>query len=351
MTELNSHEFMSLLDAAMLAPSADNKRIFRLQHVHSGVRLWGDETFTSGPKHRRILGLVAVGAAVENMRVRAIGLGFDSEVTWFPDEKRSKLIAELVFQRTSSTTPDPLEVALGQRHTNRRVFFRGPGLSRSELSALAAEVDEVEGVHLHWFDSPEKRQQILRLVRIAETDRFRLRELHDELFSAVRFDLDWKTSANDGLPPGSLEIEPWMRPMFRSLRHWKVSGPLRAMGIHHLLGLRAGYLPCRLAPHVGVLTTSLDPEAGPIAAGAAFERIWLRMTVLGMSLQPLAGSAVLALPDCEWVSPSARAKLTEGWAQLAPGRLPMMLFRVGRARPPSVRTVRPARQDYCYVPG
>ncbi|SOJ53886.1 hypothetical protein MSIMFB_01384 [Mycobacterium simulans] len=350
MTELDSSEFVSLVEAAMLAPSADNRQTFQLEHSGSVVRVWGDETYVSGPKQRRILGLVSIGAAAENMRLRAACLGFNMEVRWFPSRDSAGLLAEIDFHRVPSTTADPLEAAIAQRHTNRRMMFHGPALAQSELHALSAEVNGIDGVELHWLDSPERRAQILRMVRIAETDRFRCRELHDELFSAVRFDVGWKTTSDDGLPPGSLEIERWMRPMFRSLRHWNVMRLLQRVGMHHALGLRAGYLPCRLAPHVGALTTSLDTEAGPIAAGAAFERIWLRTTLLGMALQPLAGSALLALPDCEWVSPNVRSELADGWKGLAPGRLPMMLFRIGHARAPSVRTARPSPQAYCCAP-
>ncbi|WP_204081084.1 hypothetical protein [Mycobacterium riyadhense] len=346
MTELDSSEFVSLVEAAMLAPSADNRQTFQLEHSGSVVRIWGDETYVSGPKQRRILGLISLGAAAENMRLRATRLGFNMDVRWCPNKDSAGLIAEIDFHRVPSTTTDPLEAAIAQRHTNRRVMFHGPALPQSEIHSLSAEVDAIDGIKLHWFDTTEKRAQILRLVRIAETDRFRCRELHEELFSAVRFDVGWKVTSDDGLPPGSLEIERWMRPMFRSLRHWQVIRLLQTVGMHHVLGLRAGYLPCRFAPHVGALTTSLDTEAGPIAAGAAFERIWLRTTLLGMALQPLAGSALLALPGCEWVSPKVRTALTAGWKGLAPGRLPMMVFRVGHARAPSVRTTRPSPEAY-----
>lgn len=162
------------------------------------------------------------------------------------------------------------------------------------MGALSAEATGIDGIQLHWFDSPETRKQILRLVRLAETERFRSRELHEELFSAVRFDIGWTASSDDGLPPGSLEVEAWMRPMFRGLRHWRVLRLLRTVGMHHALGLRAAYLPCRLAPHVGALTTSLDLASGALTAGAVFERIWLRTTLLGAELQPFAASAVLS---------------------------------------------------------
>ena len=137
-----------------------------------------------------------------------------------------------------------------------------------------------------------------------------------------------------------------MRTVFGALRHWELVRLLNGIGLHHVFGIRAAYLPCRLAPHVGALTTSLDLDTGAVATGAAFERVWLRTTLQGSSLQPLAGSALLALPECPGVSPSARRTLSEGWKRLTPGRTPLMVFRVGHARPPSVRAARRPLDDY-----
>lgn len=350
MTGLDPAEFLSLVEAAALAPSADNRREVQLEHAGRRVRLWGDQTWRSAPEHRRIMSLVAIGAAVENVKLRAGRLGFETKVCWFPDSGNPGLVAEIDVDRLPQTRVDPIEVAIERRRTNRRVRFRGPPLSQGELGALSAEATGIDGIQLHWFDSPETRKQILRLVRLAETERFRSRELHEELFSAVRFDIGWTASSDDGLPPGSLEVEAWMRPMFRGLRDWRVLRLLRTVGMHHALGLRAAYLPCRLAPHVGALTTSLDLASGALTAGAVFERIWLRTTLLGAELQPFAASAVLSLPACEWVAPHVRAALVGGWNLLAPGHWPMMVFRIGHARAPSVRTMRQSVEAYCYAP-
>ncbi|WP_373140912.1 hypothetical protein [Mycobacterium marinum] len=350
MGSLETHEFMSLVAAASLAPSADNRREFRFEQSQDLIRVWGDSNFTTAPRHRVTLSLIAIGAAAENMRLRAGRLGLGLKVNWFPDSAAPSLVAEIEFQRLLEASIDPIEVMLAQRRTNRRMVFRGPTFLQEELRELAEEVDGIDGVELHWFDSPPARKQILRLVRIAETDRFRSQDLHDELFSALNFDVGWRRSTGEGLPPGSLEIEPMMRPLFKSLRKWDVVRRLNKVGVHHALGLRAAYAPCRLAPHMGALTTSLDVQAGALAAGAAFQRIWLRTTLLGAELQPFAATALYSLPVFEWGSPNVRAALAKGWQGLTPGRKPMMVFRIGHAPAPSVRATRPPIDDYYYVP-
>jgi hypothetical protein len=177
-------------------------------------------------------------------------------------------------------------------------------------------------------------------VRRAETERFAVRSLHDDLFAAVRFDVGWKASAEEGLPPAALGVEPGVRWAFARLRDWPVMKALNLAGMHHFLGFRAASLPCRLAPHVGVLTTSLAPEPGSLVVGRALERVWLEAARRGLAFQPLAGAALLALPGYEAVRPATGQRLRQQWGSLT-AETPLMVFRMGRATPPAVRSGRP----------
>jgi hypothetical protein len=344
--DLSDGEFAQVVEAAVLAPSADNVHGLRFERAGSRIRLWGDSKFADALEPVRFLHLLSFGAVVENMKVRATRFGFNVHERWFPKEGEPRLVAEVEFARKAERRPHPLEDAIAKRHTNRRVRFRGPSMSPCERELISREVEALAGVQLSWFDSSEARGRILRLIKIAETERFASRLLHAELFSAVRFDVGWKAAASEGLPPGSLEVEPLMRSMFTALRHWPLLRFLNLLGTHHLLGFRAGYLPCKLAPHVGALTTSVDSRSETVAAGAAFERVWLRATALGLSLQPFAASAALRMPNYPGVSASTRKKLTQGWERIAPQRTPLMVFRIGRARAPSVRTGRRPLSEY-----
>ena len=224
------------------------------------------------------------------------------------------------------------------RHTNRRVMLSGPAVvERADGDRSAKEVGAIAGVRLLWLDAPELRRQALRLVTIAETERFRSEPLHADLFSSIRFDVGWHATASEGLPPGALEIEPPMRPLFKALRHWRVMRVLAASRRAPASSvLRAAYLPCRTAPHVCALATSLDLDRGAVAVGRALERIWLRDDLAyGLAFQPLAGAALLALEGYRDVDEGVRRRLASGWSRLCADALPLMVFRIGHARPPS----------------
>lgn len=339
----------SLLEIArsgVLAPSADNQHVFRIELGQATIRLWPTTDFAAEiERHRRVLGLLSLGAVVENMQLRAGELGLVAQVSWFPSGSTGP-IADLVLHPTETTSGDRLAAAIPARHTNRRMY-RGPGLSDTETMQLNAAVAPVAGVRLVWLHG-NLRRRALGLIWRAESERFLRQRLHEELFSSIRFDLPWHETADRALPPGSLEVEAPMRPMFKAMRHWALMRRLSWVGAHRLLGLRAGWLPCWQAPALAVLTTPLPTEQGALAVGAAFERLWLRASLLDLALQPMAASVVLPLQSSAdgGASDKLRSALATGWQSITQGHTPLMVFRLGRAARPAITTSRLPLEAY-----
>lgn len=345
----NATQLTEIIRSGILAPSAENYHHAVFEPHTSGLKLWGDDVFQRMPRHRRLLTLSGFGAMAENMVLKADTLGFGTCVNWFPDPTSPTLVASFSWAE-GGTTKDALASAIPLRHTNRK-FYRREKLPLPHLQLFAEEVAHIEGVKLMWLNEGVRRALVLQLIRIAETERFRRQHLHQELFSAIRFDLGWKRTADEGLPPGALEVESPMRLPFTLIRHWKVMRALNLFGVHHLLGIRAAYLPCLLAPHLGLLASTLETEEAAVAVGRAFERVWLRATLLGLALQPMAASVALPLQESGhgWVAEEVKVRLKDGWARILGSEIrPFMLFRVGKAEPPSIVAQRKPVQAYLY---
>ena len=331
---------LDIARAGILAPSADNRHVFRIEIKEATLRLWPTNEFAvTTERHRRVLGLLSLGAVVENMKLRASELGFSAHAEWFPSCNAGSIV-QLTLLPVPVDFADELAAAIPNRHTNRRMYH-GPELSVGETACLNASVGSVEGVQLMWLKG-DARRRALGLIWQAESERFLRRRLHEELFSSIRFDLSWNEEAEFSLPPGTLEIEAPMRPLFKALRHWAVMRPLTWLGVHRLIGLRAGWLPCWQAPALGLLATSLPTDEGAVAVGAALERLWLRATLIDLSLQPMAASVVLPLQSAadDGASDELRLFLAAGWQAIAPDVTPLMVFRMGRASKPKVRSGR-----------
>ncbi len=338
----------TILEAAILAPSADNHHRVRFHMLAEGLEIChsaGGLPATGG--YRRVLDLLSLGALLENLVLAAGGQGWDVHLQPFPDPGRPQVFCHVRWSRRDPTL-EPLWQAIPARQTNRRLLFRGPPMSPEERESVERATAGWPGIELMWLDAPRLRQRVLALVRQAEAARFRVPTLHQDLFSAVRFDVGWQSTCEEGLPPGALGVERPLRAAFALLRHWPVMRAMHLLGAHHLLGLRAADLPCRLAPHLGLIALAEDNDTGVVAAGRVFQRVWLAATRLGLALQPMPAAALYALAGAvrESVPVRLQRRLAQAWQDLLPGRHPVMLFRLGRAAPLAVRTGRPPLDRY-----
>ena len=328
-----------MLDAGIRAPSAENKHDMRFQSVGDSIRLLAtDQASWAAQPHRQLLALLSYGAVVENICLRSAELGHDVTVDWMPEANQPEVVADFRWAPTA-VPPDPLCRAIELRHTNRR-FYRRAALAAETLAGLSAAADAVPGASVLWLDDAPSRALALTAIRVAETERFRRRALHAELFGAVRFEIGWQRSCNEWLAPAALQVEAPMRLPFAALRHWPLMRILDGFGAHHALGLRAGYLPCALAPHIGlVLASGPREDLGNLKAGRAFQRVWLAAAAEGLALQPMAAATALSVqhPGGGWVSAAVRLRLQELLGALCEGQeaKPYMLFRLGRANAPT----------------
>lgn len=338
---------LALLQAGLRAPSADNRHTLRFAWRGDTLQMLStDAPSWATLPHRRLLAHMAYGAVLENLHLRSLELGLALHAQEFPDSTQPNRIADLQWTATAQR-PDRLSAHIEGRHTNRR-FYRRTRLSDATLDRLGEATLPVAGTQLRWLDAPPQRSAALRAIRLAETERFRQRELHHELFSAVRFDVGWKDTADAGLPPAALEVEAPMRAMFAALRHWPLMRSASWLGLHHLLGLRAGYLPAALSPHVGIVLVEAayaDMPSAAFDAGRTMQRVWLAAQAEGLALQPLAAATVLMAqkPDDGWVRPVTQALIRQSLSRAAldaKGDAPYILFRLGRASAASVTTCR-----------
>lgn len=333
-----------ILAAGIRAPSAENRHYLRFEPTGAAVSLLAtDHGSWAAQPHRKWLALMAYGAVAENMALRAGALGYAQHVRWQPEPGRPDCMAQFSWVATGEPA-DPLAAAIDARHTNRRFYRREP-VEAQALQQVAKAAQGVPGAQVRWCDAAPARGLALRALRLAETERFRRRELHGELFSAVRFEQGWRAAADEGLPPGALEVEAAMRLPFQALRHWPVMRGASFVGAHWALGLRAGFLPCALAPHIGLLLAQGDGEdERDLLAGRALQRVWLAAHNEGLAFQPFAAPVALSRqrPGGGWVGPALQRRLDALLEELTLGHegRAAMFFRVGRAPLPATRTAR-----------
>jgi hypothetical protein len=325
-----------ILQAAVLAPSADNHHRFRFEPAAGALLVWAEPRRLSGlVGYKRTLDLISLGAVIENIHLRASAYNLAASIELFPHDQ-ADLVARIQFQSVS-IKPDSLHTAIPMRHTNRR-FFRGPPESPAVLQCISDAAKLIPGSKLDWLDNPVQRSKALRLIRQAEGERFRNPILHAELFENIRFDIGWHQTCEEALPPGSLEVEAPLRPFFRLMQHWPIMSFLNLVGAYRQLAWRAGDLPCRFSPHLAVISAPSLADHDQINAGRAFQRAWLTIAQYGLAMQPMPASVLYAQTGAihQGIPSELQKCLSAGWDDLQPGRSPIMVFRMGRAKAPSL---------------
>lgn len=347
MGKLDLASLHAILEGAILAPSADNQHRVRFGLAGDTVSIRSTAVLPPAGGYKRVLALLSLGALSENLAIAASRFGMRGEPVLFPDPSEPDLVVRVRLE-PDRATPDPLWEMIPLRHTNRRVRFHGPGMTAAERGELEAAVRAYPACQLSWLDQPQQRRQALRLMRRAETERFCNRVLHEELFSAIRFDAGWGNAAPEGLPPGALGVEPPLRPFFSLLRHWPVMRAANLLGAHRMLGWRSCDLPCRLAPHLGVLAVKKLDEQSVFDSGRAFQRLWLVATRHGRVLQPMPASALYALDGAraEGIPLPLQRALAAGWKASLGEVWPVMVFRMGKAKRQSVDSARLSLEHY-----
>lgn len=339
-----------ILQSAILAPSADNHHRVKFKREDNSLSILSSEQeLPPHDSYRFILDLLSIGAVVENIAVAASRFGFGADVCLLPDPSSPRLLSRILFdERGSDPTSKELWPAIALRHTNRSLRFRGPALSGDERTRLDSAIASFPGCALVWLDQAKRRRSVLDLMHRAESERFRNRVLHREMFSSIRFEVGWQSSTTEGLPPGALGIEAPLQPFFGILRHWPILRVANALGAHRMLGFRSAALPSRIAPDLALVVVKTFDNESIFDAGRALQRTWLGLTAMGRVAQPLPAAPLYALPSAsrDGIPHHLQVHLANRWKHEFPDVIPVMAIRIGRARTPLVVAGRPPVEHF-----
>ncbi len=351
---MNRHTKADILRAGIAAPSADNSQPWQFAWSGDELDLRIDASRSGGVSDTRyVLSDLAAGACLENMIIHARSLGYAADLQTFPRDEDALWVARIRWRRDPEwNSSEPLAGAIERRHTDRSFPWRGPIAAQTQ-ARLDAQARLIPGQQLYWPQTSPERKASLRIIRQAETLRFRSPALHAELFSSIRFAAGWQNGCEEGLAPATLAVEPPMRPVFQALRRPALMRMLNRIGAASGLGWRSAWLPIRLSPGLCLLVIPSTARSDVLAGGRALQRVWLQATLDGLSVQPYAAAGVLSLGFVP-VEPAFQPPLSRLGSALselcAPG-CGLVFLRIGYARSaPSSRSGRRALASFGAFP-
>jgi molybdopterin/thiamine biosynthesis adenylyltransferase len=288
---------------------------------------------------------IAAGAAAENAALAATERGL---VAAIEVEPRGDPQLPLVRIRLAAgpVEPDPLAEFIHRRSTNRRRSAPDP-LDRGDVDALRTAAAE-RGADLEIASDPARRALLAQLIGAAERLRLLSAPMRSDLAAELRWTAGDVERTRDGIDVRALELRPGELASLRMMFRPGAMEFLRAIRGGERIGRIAGDRVAP-APAVAMLTCAgTGPEAF-VRGGRAVERMWLRATERNLALAPATSLLFLMRlveRDCSPLDAGERAALLElrgafddAFPRL-PGHTHVFLCRLGRADPPTVRSVR-----------
>lgn len=336
-----------LMQAAIRAPSGDNCQPWRYFHrgntIHFMVDPSVDRSFFNVSQ---VASYISCGAAVENLVLAAGRFSKSTRVEIVAERAEPQVKIELSDDQVAE---DPLQRFVWERHTNRTLYDRSP-LDGDHRAKIRSAIDPFAGTELVLLTERDQIEEAGRLVARIDRIRAEHRGLHKHLMRMIRFTTQEALEKRDGFSLKNLEAGRAGEWFLRLTRPWPVMNALNRIGMGKMVS-GISFQAMRSASAIGLLKVPTWHPADMIAGGRALERIWLTVSSLGLAFQPMTAATLFWL---RWqmggrgdFSSSHQKLLTDAWP--AYRRLfdvqresegHVMLFRIGRGRPVSCRTLR-----------
>jgi molybdopterin/thiamine biosynthesis adenylyltransferase len=332
-------EIRFVVACASSAPSGGNMQPWRFEAEGSVVRAWVDPSRSSLLDFRRRAALLALGAALEAAKIGARALGFEPTARPVaPDGP----VWEIALERWTRARDEDAVRVLWQRCSNRRTGASKP-IAEDELARLARRGAPLDTRVLAGDALVELGTALGALDRV----RFLSPRLRRDLMGELRFTASEAQASRDGIDVASLELEGADLAAMDVLRTGAGMDLLAALDRGRGLGNPARDAFAGSAGAIVLRAAEVD-RAGLVDAGRGLMRLWLEATRRRLAIHPW-GSPFLfqrLLEDAASLDGWERAALTD--AADAFGRVVgldrdrpvLLILRVSRSEPPSVRSLR-----------
>lgn len=278
---LTNKIFYELIDAASMAPSADNMQPWEFRKDGDKIEVRCAKQRMLPTDVNKMFAWMGVGAAIQNILVASTARGLEGSVHYVKTEQPDEPVSVISFSCGSSF--NHLSQYIAKRVTNRVPFDTIP-LDSSLTERLTESISSSE-VGIHWTTSASDFENISKMDANSSYIRLEYKPLHDELFDILRFSRKENELMRYGLDFKSLEVPPFAVFMARQLQYWSINSLVSRLGIGKLVAKQLS-MKLQKSGAICLLTTHQRNPVSYIEAGRAMEQLWLTATAEGLSVQP-----------------------------------------------------------------
>lgn len=343
------NDIRKILELAIHAPSGENCQPWRFEVKGNQVSIFNLPERDQSPYNFDQRGsLVAHGALIENVLIASSTLGYKTKLDIFPEASNRNFVARIGFEKSNSKE-DPLYHHIKTRCTNRKPYKKYFILTPEQKSEILASADEVgEGV-VKLTDDPREIGVLAKVGSMNERLVFENPHLHHFLFTHINWTEHEEMQKRLGFYIKTLELPPPAQLGFKLFRSWNVVNKLnRYIGLSKQIWKNNGKAYASSSA-IGVVAMRGNELRDFVVAGRITERVWLKITKMGLSLQPLTGVLFfmqrIQAGETDVFLPGQVELIKESYDHvrkifnISDGMIPMM-FRIGYGGEPTARSAR-----------
>ncbi len=290
---MNKECIEKILEAAVRAPSGDNVQPWdiKVSENFAQIDVYNlPEKDESLYNDQQIASFIAHGALLENILIAAKHLGCHARYQLFPEPDNAQHVVTIQLSK-ATPEPDPYYDAIFRRQTNR-FPYRKVKISEQTLQALQQTVAKIDGAKVSLVTEQDTIEQLADILKVNDRIVFENKKIHQFLFDKIRWNKQQIEQTQDGMPVDALGLSFMEKLFFPLLRFWGYVSVANVFGLSKIIELKCWW-QCRQASLLGMLAIKGTDKAAFVEGGRAVQRLWLEVTVQGLSMQPIIGLTLL----------------------------------------------------------
>ncbi|MCR6638730.1 MAG: Rv1355c family protein [Sporocytophaga sp.] len=291
-TIISIDKVKELVSSAILAPSGGNNQPWKWLYSENKLYLYLNPPFQNSLLDFDFnASTISLGAATENLLLKAKEIGLNIETHLFPNQEDDKLVAIFNFIKEKDEGHqeiedryDYLSKYITKRNTNRSLKNTGK-ITSEDIKELIKVVESIPGASLQMISEEEKLKKLGILMGVADRLRVTNPKGHAEFVSEIRWSKEESEEKMDGIPVSAIDFTPTELIGYRLAKDWKVVENLikwnKGKGFEKLSRKMSN-----ASSAFGLITMPTISKQDYFNGGRALQRLWLHAASRNISIQP-----------------------------------------------------------------
>lgn len=284
-----------ILEHAVNAPSGNNSQPWKFEVKENEIKILNISDSDATPYNFDQKGsYIAHGALIENISIIAGKHGYEIKTELFPDKNNPDVIAIIILEK-GVVKEDPLFDYIKDRATNRRVYKKIPLKTEHRNDILKTKEEVVDGGEIVLIEDLKEIEVLAESLALHERLIFENKMIHNIVFSSILWSEKENAEKRKGLYIKTKfpDMPAFLLPIMKIFGKWSVVGFLNKIGFPEKIHKQSA-ASCISSSALCAILVNNEEGGNYLRGGRLLQRIWLKATKLGLSIQPMTGIPYLA---------------------------------------------------------